>query len=652
MRTRHRQPVCSFDAVPGRADRPSEIHGNRRAEGLVSGTPPRRSAGRAGEFLESVRKIVPTRPTRPTTGWKAERLRTGPCGPPRPGAPDGGEGGRQGRNAARVGLVLLLVALSAATAAPATARERPDLRAFERVRGLRFEAPARSGPGRRPRAALDRGTLRFEALDRRFAVRLESNRELLVDLPDPVRAELEGVELFKGPIEGRDRSWTRLARVGGQWAGLLYDGGELLAIEPESGLGNGTASPAIAYRLADAAPTGTCAIAGAGDPLAGDAPSELPGLAGLSTLAAAAARARLFIDVAVIGDERFTRNQLDPMGLAAALFNAVDGLYTEQVGVSLNVVDIALLDSDGGLLATRASRLLDELATLAGSRALDNPGLVHLLTGRNLDGATVGIAFIGSLCSESTGVALSQVRNGSFGSSTILIAHEIGHNFGAPHDGELGSACSATPPGFVMSPNLDDTSDRFSSCSLDQMEPEISTARCLGELRERPEVTAPCLFDADFGGDPAGFVFKPDKQTPRLTVGAVTPGGLQVDVGGVNRKNAKKMKGTWKLACRVDEPTPVTITLDGSLVHSASYDDGEKSKLRLRVNDDKTLLAKIVGADDDGGLDRTTGSRTWVVDAELPAGVSRIRLECLNNRKTGRREVTRCGFERLTVEAR
>lgn len=64
---------------------------------------------------------------------------------------------------------------------------------------------------------------------------------------------------------------------------------------------------------------------------------------------------------------------------------------------------------------------------------------------------------------------------------SLIAAHEIGHNFGAPHDGQAGSACEAEPQTFIMSPYING-SDQFSACSITEMQDNIVAAACIVPL--------------------------------------------------------------------------------------------------------------------------------------------------------------------------
>ncbi len=90
------------------------------------------------------------------------------------------------------------------------------------------------------------------------------------------------------------------------------------------------------------------------------------------------------------------------------------------------------------------------------------------------------------------GVSLSQ-RNYGTTISALIMAHELGHNFGATHDGEAGTACAATPVGFIMASSVTGNGT-FSQCSIDTMKPAIAAASCVTE----PEF-------ADIGLDAGGY---------------------------------------------------------------------------------------------------------------------------------------------------
>ena len=64
---------------------------------------------------------------------------------------------------------------------------------------------------------------------------------------------------------------------------------------------------------------------------------------------------------------------------------------------------------------------------------------------------------------------------------SLIAAHEIGHNFGAPHDGQANSACEAEPQTFIMSPSING-SDQFSACSITEMQDNIVAAACIVPL--------------------------------------------------------------------------------------------------------------------------------------------------------------------------
>jgi hypothetical protein len=193
------------------------------------------------------------------------------------------------------------------------------------------------------------------------------------------------------------------------------------------------------------------------------------------------------LDLGAVGDFEFSE-AFGALAETALLtrFNNVDGIFSEQLGVQITVAESHVFTAnDDPFTTSAASSLLDELANYRGATPAQNAqGLTHMFTGRDLDGSTAGIAFFGSVCSRRTnfdsrsfGSGLSEARRGAVIDS-LVAAHEIGHNFGAPHDGEANTACASTPTTFLMAPSVNG-SDQFSACSIEEIQAEIAGASCL-----------------------------------------------------------------------------------------------------------------------------------------------------------------------------
>ena len=125
--------------------------------------------------------------------------------------------------------------------------------------------------------------------------------------------------------------------------------------------------------------------------------------------------------------------------------------------------------------STNPDTLLEQLATYrVATPAVSSAGLAHLMTGKDLDGDVIGIAHVDSLCSAHDGVSLGDSTQGE-ALSALVMAHEIGHNFGARHDGVDG-ICATTPQIYLMAP-VQNGSAQFSQCSLNSIAASLLAAR-------------------------------------------------------------------------------------------------------------------------------------------------------------------------------
>ena len=326
-------------------------------------------------------------------------------------------------------------------------------------------------------------TLRFNALGKAFDLQLEPNHGLISATARDSLAD--GIGIYRGRMSGNPDSWVRIVVLEGAPTGLVWDGEQLFAIEAPRDSALQINSPVI-YRLADVFIEPGSMSCGA-EVLSGNGAATYQKLIGeLGTSISRAPGATDEINLGAIGDFEFTSARGGDANAAAAItarLNNVDGIFSQQLGVQINIQEMETFSAAADPFTDTgdAGTLLDELATYRqGTPAQNSQGLTHLYTGRDLDTSTVGIAYSGALCSSFFGVGLSE-GNGSVIFDSLISAHEIGHNFGAPHDGQPGSACESEPQTFLMAPLLNG-SDQFSACSITQMQDDIAAAPCINPL--------------------------------------------------------------------------------------------------------------------------------------------------------------------------
>jgi hypothetical protein len=335
--------------------------------------------------------------------------------------------------------------------------------------------------------------LRFAAYGRQFNLELEGHDRLLVNLPGYQREKLLGYRLFRGQLAGVADSWVRLTRTPSGDYGAVWDGAQLYTIVPAGAVRQALdfvdipdQAATVIYRTTDtdaAQGQAFCAVVEPGKASALSSPvnpSYKSLLADLQANYAASVDLGGQLEIALLGDNEFsTSYPLDPQAALLNRLNIVDEIFSRQVGITVLATQLeTFADTTDPFTSTAPVTLLEQLASFRDTTpAIRSRGLAHLVTGNSLDGSTVGIAYRGSLCDPHYGVSLSEGRGTDMTTSALIMAHELGHNFGAPHDGEAG-ACSAATQNYLMSPFVGGSST-FSSCSLAEMQPEISAAACI-----------------------------------------------------------------------------------------------------------------------------------------------------------------------------
>jgi hypothetical protein len=497
-----------------------------------------------------------------------------------------------------------LAALVSLACVGATAAEAATVQHWEPLRGYRVDGAA----GSLKPSANEPVTLVFDAFNRSFALELEPNGRLAalqqsIDLP-------AGTGAYRGKVAGRPGSWARIVLTAAGPTGLVFDGTTLYGIESGNDSATTASAPAM-FRLADVyfAPGElSCEIVTAAIDGAQAVTAMVQEFRSL-----AAAGATLNLDLGAVADFEFSQT-FGATAEAALLtrFNNVDGIFSEQLGVQITVAEIDIFAvSNDPFTASAAGALLDELANYRGSTpAQDANALTHLFTGRDLDGSTAGIAFLGAVCAQRTpfdtrsfGAGLSEARRGAIVDS-LVAAHEIGHNFGAPHDGEANTPCASTPTTFLMAPSVNG-SDRFSACSITQMQAEIAAASCLTPIgaadlalmlaQPLEAALAGVSFDeaatiANLGVDPAANVVFNATAVPGLEV-------LSADAGGAS--------------CSITSSS-ASCTL-GTITGSTSR--GVTLALRAAVPGSYTLAANVTASSDADSGNNAAATTIQVVPA-------------------------------------
>jgi Reprolysin (M12B) family zinc metalloprotease/Domain of unknown function DUF11 len=341
--------------------------------------------------------------------------------------------------------------------------------------------------------ALKSSSAQFDAYGRRFSLSLVDNDRVLDRLPVQRKAQLKSYnyKLLRGSLDGAPGSWVRLTETPGGIDGAIWDGHDLYTVTRYDRVAPYLTTPidaepgqTVVYRLSDARdvlPRDFCALGG--DVKTSEAANGLDQYrAVMKEIEAGILMPSITrqIEISLIGDSAFqAAESADPTAAMLARLNIVEGIFSEQLGLLILATDVRLMPAGADpFTSTKGSTLLEQLgAYRSATPEVRARGLAHLMTGKNLDGTTAGIAYVRTVCDVERGVSVSSRSYGTT-ISALIMAHELGHNFGAVHDGEADTVCASTGGGFIMAPSVSGYST-FSQCSMNTMQPVIAAADCV-----------------------------------------------------------------------------------------------------------------------------------------------------------------------------
>lgn len=310
-------------------------------------------------------------------------------------------------------------------------------------------------------------------------VQLELNENTRLTKSLSVQSLPEEVKLYRGKIKDNENSWARITKIDGVLSGAIFDGETLFLVDsstetfqampPEVQSKLDRTQPVI-FRARDIEGVLSCGVISYP---AQAAPSYQDLVKELSQTLKSTTVKEFTINIHT--DTQYERNTSGSVqSNVMSQMNIVDGIFSGQLGIQFDISSIAAVSSSS-LDTNDSERLLQRFYDYAYP---NSTGLAHLFSGKALDGGyTLGIAYVDSVC-HSYGVGVSQA-GGRGVAGALTVAHELGHNFGAPHDNQSGP-CENTSNQYLMNPYHNDK-DQFSDCSIKQINRTVDGVSCYVE---------------------------------------------------------------------------------------------------------------------------------------------------------------------------
>ena len=194
-----------------------------------------------------------------------------------------------------------------------------------------------------------------------------------------------------------------------------------------------------------------------------------------------------------------------------SIVNMVNGIYETDLGLTNRVVAQRTHTGADPYTTTDASGLLNQFR----SQFLANVASVYddamLFSGRNFDGSTVGVAFVAETCTPYR-FGIAQFLSQSDFNTSLIAAHELGHNLGANH----------TSSG-IMAPSITGET-YFSQASKDEIGLYTGSVACLALAAGSGTNQAPTL-------DPVGPQIVTEGQALSIQLSATDPDGDAITYG-------------------------------------------------------------------------------------------------------------------------
>jgi len=168
-----------------------------------------------------------------------------------------------------------------------------------------------------------------------------------------------------------------------------------------------------------------------------------------------------------------------------AVINAVNVQYERDASIRHTISTIIIRTTEPDpYTSTDAVTLLTEFrAQWLYHHGNVQRDMAQLFTGKDMNGGTIGVAWVSAVCTSSGFSVVQSDFNSNFGCTTDLSAHELGHNWSAAH-------CDCVDPPYTMNP--------FVTCA-NRFEPNVTIPSIVAHRDSRGclDPGTSCASDAD-----------------------------------------------------------------------------------------------------------------------------------------------------------
>lgn len=344
---------------------------------------------------------------------------------------------------------------------------------------------------------LDNLSINIDGID--YKVELEKSsfaNRITVQVGESENNNAASVELYQGTAPEVPGSWIAASYLEGEWQGMAAIHDKLYELKgfnenAAAGLSVVESNEPVSMQAEELVLTGDfdmqnmCALPHKHDDMVEPDTALASVLPNTSTANATTATAVNGITQAVnvvLALDQFHTNQYGNGSVARAMriLNNVDAIYRNSLGIALNNTAIISYNNASPIFGnlTDADTILTQLLNTQNAVFGNSPRtLGSVITARNIqsngNNGVAGIAFLDATCSNFA-VSLNEDR-ASEGVATVILAHEMGHNFGSRHDPN-NAACPSSR--FIMSAVVSGGLTEFSPCSQVSIANHISGGTC------------------------------------------------------------------------------------------------------------------------------------------------------------------------------